>query len=335
MDNGSAIALTMGEPAGIGPDITLACWLQRAERRIPPFFCVADPQVLIDRAETIGLPVPIRISQPKDATEAFPRALPVLPLAQSVVPGVGELKRQNAHAVIRSIREAVACIQAGRARAVVTNPIHKKSVYSAGFHHPGQTEFLGELAAQWPGVDPNPIMMLVGPNLKVVPATIHIPLADVKGALTTDRVVNVMRVVTAEMRARFGIDRPRLAVCGLNPHAGEDGALGKEDTDIILPAIKIALLEGIDAVGPLAADTMFHAAARETYDVAIAMYHDQALIPAKTLAFDEAVNLTLGLPFIRTSPDHGTALDIAGSGDARPDSLAAALRLADQLTNAH
>jgi 4-hydroxythreonine-4-phosphate dehydrogenase len=229
-----------------------------------------------------------------------------------------------------SIRQAVADVAAGRASAVVTNPISKGVLYRAGFRHPGHTEFLAELAAS-NGHVPQPVMLLWSPTLAVVPVTIHLALREAITRLSTDLIVSTARIVVADLKARFGLAHPRLAVSGLNPHAGEDGSLGTEELAIVTPAIEILRGEGIDVRGPLPADTMFHDAARKTYDCAICMYHDQALIPVKTLAFEDAVNVTLGLPFIRTSPDHGTAFDIAGTGKANPSSLIAALRLAARM----
>jgi 4-hydroxythreonine-4-phosphate dehydrogenase len=239
----------------------------------------------------------------------------------------------SANAALASIRRAVADVSAGHARAVVTNPIAKSVLYRAGFRHPGHTEFLAELGADG-GPVPQPVMMLWSPTLAVVPVTIHVPLRDAIAQLSTDLIVTTMRIVADGLRRRFGIDHPRLVVSGLNPHAGEDGTLGTEEETIIAPAIKLSRESDIDVKGPLPADTLFYEAARKTYDCAICMYHDQALIPIKTLAFDAAVTVTLGLPFIRTSPDHGTAFDIAGTGKANPSSLVAALRLAARMAAA-
>jgi 4-hydroxythreonine-4-phosphate dehydrogenase len=237
----------------------------------------------------------------------------------------------SAPATIESIERAVALTRAGRAAAVVTNPIAKHVLHAAGFSHPGHTEFLAALARGEDGRAPRPVMMLWSEALAVVPVTIHMPLREVPSALTTDLIVQTGRIVARDLRERFGIAAPRLALAGLNPHAGESGSLGSEDRDVVEPAIARLRAEGIDASGPYPADTMFHDRARRGYDVALAMYHDQALIPIKTIAFDDGVNVTLGLPFVRTSPDHGTAFDIAGKGIARPDSLIAALRLASRL----
>jgi 4-hydroxythreonine-4-phosphate dehydrogenase len=238
---------------------------------------------------------------------------------------------ENAAGVIEAIERTVALTLSGETSAVVTCPIAKKPLYDAGFKHPGHTEFLAELASKHLGRTVIPVMMLAGPELRAVPVTIHIPLVDVPRLLTKDDILEVAYITAQELTDRFGIAAPRIAISGLNPHAGEGGALGKEDDAIIRPAVEELQREGINAWGPLPADTMFHAQARVTYDVAICMYHDQALIPAKALAFDETVNVTLGLPFIRTSPDHGTAFDIAGKGIARPDSLIASIRLAQEL----
>jgi 4-hydroxythreonine-4-phosphate dehydrogenase len=225
--------------------------------------------------------------------------------------------------VIASIARSVALTRAGATAAVVTNPIHKATLYAAGFGFPGHTEFLAQLAG-----GARPVMMLVGPSLRVVPLTVHIALAEVPGRLDQEMIVAQGRIVAEALRRDFAITRPRLAVAALNPHAGEGGAMGDEEERFVVPAVARLRAEGIDVVGPLPADTMFHPRARQGYDAALCMYHDQALVPVKTLDFDEAVNVTLGLPFVRTSPDHGTALDIAGQGRARPDSLIAAIELA-------
>jgi 4-hydroxythreonine-4-phosphate dehydrogenase len=254
-----------------------------------------------------------------------------VPLENRLAERPGRPDPASAAGIVESIERAVADCLSGRASAVVTNPIAKKPLYEAGFRFPGHTEFLGHLAERATGKPCLPVMMLAGPTLRTVPVTIHVPLAEVPGLLTTALIVSTARVVAADLASRFGIARPRLAVAGLNPHAGEDGGMGSEDIRVIGPAVAALRAEGIEAFGPLPADTMFHREARAGYDAAICMYHDQALIPVKTLAFDETVNVTLGLPFVRTSPDHGTAFDIAGRGAARPDSLIAALRLAATL----
>ena len=325
------LALTMGEPGGIGPDITLAVWMRRRTQAIPPFYLLADPDVIATRAAMMGLDVPVETMAPSEAAEAFAEVLPVVPLKGRIVAEAGHADPRNATAVVEAIARAVGDVRTGAAAAIVTNPISKQSLYAAGFRHPGHTEFLGTLSAAWTGFAARPVMMLAGPELRAVPVTIHIPLRAVAGMLTTEMIVETGRIVAYDLRRRFGLPYPRLAVAGLNPHAGEGGALGAEDESVIAPAIAALRAEGITVSGPLSADAMFHPAARAHYDAALCMYHDQALIPAKTLAFAETVNVTLGLAFVRTSPDHGTAFDIAGSGRADPSSLAAALRLAAEL----
>ncbi len=328
------LALTLGDPAGIGPDITLLAWLARAHEPIPPFVLLGDTTVLAARAEVLGLKVPIAAIAEAEAAEArFAEELPVLPItvAGEVIPGRPHIGA--APAVQHSIERAVRLVQSGEARAIVTNPISKAMLYRGGFAFPGHTEYLAALAAK-DGETPHPVMMLAAGSLRVVPVTIHIPLHEVVHALSKDLILTTIEITANDLRRYFGIARPRLAVSGLNPHAGEEGGLGREEIDIITPAIEAARARGFDVTGPHPADTLFHAAARATYDAAICMYHDQALIPFKTLAFDEGVNITLGLPFVRTSPDHGTAFGIAGTGRASPRSLIEALRLADAMSRA-
>jgi 4-hydroxythreonine-4-phosphate dehydrogenase len=324
------LALTSGEPAGIGPDITLEAWLRRNELKLPPFYLLGDLDLLRDRAKTLGLDIKLADVRVEQALATFADALPVVATGSVATARPGQPDGTSADAAIASIRRAVDDVVTGRAGAVVTNPIAKSVLTRAGFSHPGHTEFLAELAATG-GHAPQPVMMLWSPALAVVPVTIHLPLRDVIARLSSDLIITTARIVAADLKSRFGIARPRLVLSGLNPHAGEDGTLGTEELTIVAPAIDILRDEGIDVRGPLPADTMFHDAARQTYDCAICMYHDQALIPIKTLAFDDAVNVTLGLPFIRTSPDHGTAFDIAGTGRANPSSLIAALRLAARM----
>jgi 4-hydroxythreonine-4-phosphate dehydrogenase len=324
------LALTSGEPAGIGPDIAMAAWLRRHELNLPAFYLLGDRDFLSGRARTLGLKIDFADVGPTDALATFADALPVVATGHAATATAGQPDGNSAGAAIASIRQAVSDVVAGRASAVVTNPIAKSVLYRAGFRHPGHTEFLAELAVSG-GQEPQPVMMLWSPALAVVPVTIHLPLRDAITQLSSDLIVTTVRIVATAMKARFGLVRPRIAVSGLNPHAGEDGALGTEDRNIVAPAIEILRADGLDIRGPLPADTMFHQAARDGYDCAICMYHDQALIPIKTLAFDDAVNVTLGLPFIRTSPDHGTAFDIAGTGRANPSSLIAALRLAARM----
>ena len=325
------LALTMGEPSGIGPDITIAAWLRRRELGLPPFYCLADRSLLVERAAALGVDCPIEVVTQAAAAACFDRALPVVQLEAPVNARIGVPNPANAQAVIEAIARAVGDVRAGAAAAVVTNPINKKVLYDAGFRHPGHTEFLGTLSAAWTGTPGKPVMMLASPELKAVPVTIHIPMRDVVGALSERLIVETGRIVADSLKRRFAIPAPRLAVAGLNPHAGESGSIGDEDERMVRPAVAALRAEGIDARGPLPADTLFHPAARATYDAVLCMYHDQALIPSKTLSFDHGVNVTLGLAFVRTSPDHGTALDIAGSGKADPGSLAASLRLAAEL----
>ena len=327
------LALTLGEPAGVGPDITLLAWSQRDELKLPPFYLLGDGAFLEQRANALGLEVRLAEVSPEDAIPAFATALPVVATGKPATAKPGQPDASSADAALASIRRAVADVQSGQASAVVTNPIAKSVLYQAGFRHPGHTEFLAELAAT-NGKAPQPVMMLWSPLLAVVPVTIHLPLREAINQLTTELIVETTRIVAAGLHRSFGLARPRLAISGLNPHAGEDGSLGTEDKTIVAPAIEILRTQGLDVRGPLPADTMFHEAARKNYDCAICMYHDQALIPIKTLAFDDGVNVTLGLPFVRTSPDHGTAFDIAGTGRANPASLVAALRLADRMAAA-
>jgi len=327
------LALTLGEPAGIGPDIAIAAWQRRKEAKLPAFYLLGDSAFIGRRAHALGVDLPLADVRPEDAFCAFAEVLPVVGTGHTVTSEPGRPDGSSADAALASIRRAVADVSAGQASAVVTNPIAKSVLYRAGFRHPGHTEFLAELAANG-GPVPQPVMMLWSPALAVVPVTIHLSLQAAIGQLSTDLIATSVRIVVDGLRRRFGIARPRIVVSGLNPHAGEDGSLGTEEQTIIAPAIDLLRRGDIDIRGPLPADTMFHEAARKRYDCAICMYHDQALIPIKTLAFEEAVNVTLGLPFVRTSPDHGTAFDIAGTGRANPASLIAALRLAARMAEA-
>ncbi|WID96800.1 4-hydroxythreonine-4-phosphate dehydrogenase PdxA [Bosea vestrisii] len=328
------LALTQGDPAGIGPELALAAWRQREERAIPPFAYLGSAAALAKLAKRLGLQVQLRNVGWDEAEACFATALPVIELDNRLPARSGCPDPANAAGVIEAIERGVDAVEAGQAAALVTNPIAKSVLYAAGFQHPGHTEFLAELAGRGRDKVPRPVMMIWSEGLAVIPVTIHIPLAAVPGQLTTELIVETGRIAAADLERRFGILRPRLALCGLNPHAGEDGALGKEDAAVIAPAVEQLRGLGIDASGPYPADTLFHARARGRYDVALGMYHDQALIPIKTIAFDEGVNVTLGLPFIRTSPDHGTAFDIAGKSIARPDSLCAALKLAARMAAA-
>jgi 4-hydroxythreonine-4-phosphate dehydrogenase len=322
------LALTIGDPAGIGPDIALGAYAVRRREQVPAFVVIGDPAVLAARARALGLEVPLAVlSEIGEGPRRFPDQLPVLPILGPGEIVAGRPDRAAAPLITRSIERAVALAQAGAARAVVTNPIAKSVLYGAGFTFPGHTEYLAALAS--PKGNPlHPVMMLVGASLKAVPVTIHVALKEVPGLLTRELIVKTIATTAEGLQRYFGIARPRLAVSGLNPHAGEEGSMGREETDIIAPAIEDARALGLDARGPYPADTMFHDAARATYDAAICMYQDQALAPFKTLAFEEGVNVTLGLPFIRTSPDHGTAFALAGTGKASPRSLIEALKLA-------
>ncbi len=329
----SVLALTVGDPAGIGPDIAIDAWIARTTENIPPFVFIGPAWLLQQRAAQMGQTIKTADVTEGGIAPVFDTAIPCMSdfAEHGVQPGVPDAA--NASPVIGAIETAVGLVHAGHCSAIVTNPINKKVLADAGFPHPGHTEFLGALSRRIFGIEATPVMMLAAPDLRAVPVTIHIPLRQVFDCLTTQMIVETGRIVADALRTRFGIAKPRLAVSGLNPHAGEDGLMGSEDSEIIRPAVDRLIGEGIETVGPLPADSMFHASARSRYDAALCMYHDQALIPVKTLAFDQAVNVTLGLPFVRTSPDHGTAFDIAGSGRADPSSLIAALRLAGQMAN--
>ncbi len=319
------LALTCGEPAGIAAEITGKAWLE-LHRTGPCFFLIGDADYWRQRS---GVPVTV-IRTPGEADSVFGTGLPVLhrPLASHPCPG--RIDAANATAVISAIDEAASLTLGGQASAMVTNPIHKGTLYAGGFRHQGHTDYLAHLA-RLDGHEACEVMMLVAAGLRAVPVTIHITLSEVPAALTREGIVNQARVVARDLTRYFGIARPRLAFTGLNPHAGENGAMGTEEHDIIGPAIAQLAAEGLDVTGPVAADTAFHAEARLGYDAILCMYHDQALIPVKTLDFHGGVNVTLGLPFIRASPDHGTALELAGRGTANPRSLIASLRLAAEM----
>jgi 4-hydroxythreonine-4-phosphate dehydrogenase len=338
------LCLTQGDPSGIGPDIALALYAAiqagaPAEGFSAPFFILGDADFLARRAALLGLGLALKPTTPEEAAGAFATALPVVPLQAKVTGAPGRPDVADAPATIESIASAVELVRQGRASALVTNPVSKAVLYRAGFPHPGHTEFLGELAREKFGGEKlggawRPVMMIWSRDLAVVPATIHVPLAQVPALLNTDDLVEIGAIVFRALQRDFGLPAPRVVFAGLNPHAGENGALGREDIDIVAPAVARLAAQGFSAAGPFSADTLFHAEARKTYDAAICMYHDQALIPVKTLAFDKGVNVTLGLPFIRTSPDHGTAYDLAGTGRARTTSLAEALALAERMARA-
>jgi 4-hydroxythreonine-4-phosphate dehydrogenase len=321
------LAVTMGEPAGIGGEIALKAWLSRVHG-IPPFYLIDDPDRLAALAKSLGWLVPMRaISAPDEAPSVFSEALPVAPIGIALRAQPGHPDLADAQAVLGAIEAGVRDVMSGRAAALVTNPIHKDSLYRAGFRYPGHTEYLAALA----GVAEAPVMMLACPGLRVVPVTVHLPLQRAIQDLSSSAIVHAGRITEAALRRDFGVAAPTLVVAGLNPHAGEAGSLGREEIEIVEPAIAELRAAGFDVRGPLAADTMFHSDARQTYDAALCMYHDQALIPIKTIDFHGGVNITLGLPFVRTSPDHGTAFAIAGRGAARAESLIAALRLAAEM----
>ena len=333
------LAVSMGDPAGIGLDILLAAFSAREQLGLPAFVLYGDPVAVAARSVQLGLEQQLaEVDSPHQVATLAPGVLPIIPVRCAVAPRPGVPDSRNAGAVIEAIEQATAAVLEGTAAAIVTNPIAKAVLTAAGFAHPGHTEFLAELAERHtPGRRWTPVMMLAADlptadALRVVPLTVHVPLARVPSLLTADLIRETVRITALDLTRRFGIARPRLWVCGLNPHAGESGTLGREEIDIIAPAVASLQAEGFDIVGPFSADTMFHAAARVRYDAVIAMYHDQALIPLKTLAFDSGVNVTLGLPFVRTSPDHGTAFDIAGTAKANPASFVAALRMARRMT---
>jgi 4-hydroxythreonine-4-phosphate dehydrogenase len=315
------LAIALGDPAGVGPEIVAKAWEQRHALGLPPFFAVGSCASL--KAVWNG---PMEaVADPSEAAGCFARALPVVGAGPNVaiVPGAPDL--DGAHVALDSLELAVGLTRGGAATALVTGPVSKAQLYAVGFTHPGQTEFVAERC----GVSGDLVaMMLVGPSLRTVPVTVHVPLREVPDQLTVERIVLKGRATARGLQRQFGIEAPRIAVSGLNPHAGEDGALGREDVDVIVPAIERLRAEGIDATGPYPADTMFHARARARYDAALCMFHDQALVPIKTLHFDEGVNMTLGLPIVRTSPDHGTAFNIAGRNQANPGAMIAAIQTA-------
>ena len=324
------LALTMGEPSGVGPEITLKAWMARQHEGLPPFFVIGDSELYVSLASSLGLDISLQeISSPEEAVAVFDTALPVLPikLGATVVPG--RLDPANSHSVMHSIDMACDLAMAEAVGGIITNPIHKRALYDAGLKVPGHTEYLSQRSG-----GATPVMMLSCPGLRVVPVSVHEPLRDVATSLTTAMIAEKGIILARALKHDFGIERPRIAVAGLNPHAGEEGHIGREEIDIIAPAMKIiAAEEHVELLGPLPPDTMFHGAARARYDAALCMYHDQALIPIKTIDFERGVNTTLGLPIIRTSPDHGTALDIAGQGIASPLSLLEAIKLAHKIAS--
>jgi len=318
------LAVALGDPAGIGPEIVARAWASRNDGlRVPPFFAIGDRRSI---AAVWHGPVET-LSTPGDAASVYGHALPLVQVDDpgDIVPGDPNLA--GARCALDSLEIAVGLARTGSASGVVTGPVSKSQLYAIGFTYPGQTEFIAERCGVSAG---NVVMMLAGPSLRTVPVTIHTALADVPRTLTTELIVTRIRVTARALQRDFGIENPRFAVAGLNPHAGEGGTLGREEIDIIGPALDLLRAEGIDLVGPTSADSMFHAEARARYDAAICMYHDQALIPLKTLDFNDGVNVTLGLPIVRTSPDHGTAFGIAGTGAANPAAICAAIRMASE-----
>ncbi len=325
------LAISMGEPAGIGPDIILALYAQRVALGLTPFVVFGHAGFLKARAKRLGLEIEVAVAAPEEAEAAFAAALPVSDIVGDVPDQPGLPHGGAAPVVIAAIEEAVAAVKAGRCSGIVTAPIHKGALYEAGFRHPGHTEFLAALCAE-NGVEPLPVMMLAHEELRTVPLTIHVPIKDVPGLISVQLIVETLRVMDRDLRKRFGIVEPRIAVAGLNPHAGEGGAIGREEIETIIPALEAARHEGLDVVGPLPGDTLFFPRHWRQYDAVLAMYHDQALIPIKTVAFDAGVNVTLGLPIVRTSPDHGTAFNLAGTGKASTSSFLAAIAMAHQMT---
>ncbi|MVZ97282.1 4-hydroxythreonine-4-phosphate dehydrogenase PdxA [Sphingorhabdus sp. IMCC26285] len=316
------LAISVGDPAGIGPEIIGKAWEARKAANLPPFFAIGDMGSFTPHWDG---PV-VKIDDPADSFAHFNSALPVIEVHNciSVIPGEPDL--DGAHCAYQALEMAIGFARAGSAAALVTGPVSKTQLYAVGFTHPGQTEFIAERC----GVSKNnAVMMLAGPDLRVVPMTTHIPLASVASKLDGRLIRQRLRATAKGLQRNFGIENPRLAVAGFNPHAGESGNMGREEIDIFEPAIAQIRSEGFDVVGPLSADTMFHAEARSHYDAALCAYHDQALIPLKTLYFHDAVNITLGLPVVRTSPDHGTAFGIAGQNIAMPNSMIAAIKMAE------
>ncbi len=323
MNMRNPLAVSMGDPAGIGPEIIAKAWAKREAHDLPPFVAIGDARA-IERVWNGPL---VRVTSLDEGSAAFATGVPVLSVedAGDVVPGAPDT--DGARCALHSLELAVGLVRTGAARALVTGPVSKARLYAIGFSHPGQTEFVAE---RFGIAGENAVMMLAGPSLRVVPITTHVPLNAVSSLLTIDLILARARATARGLTRNFGIEAPRLAFAGFNPHAGEQGALGREEIDVIEPAIAILQAEGIDATGPFAADTLFHPRARATYDAALCCYHDQALVPLKTIHFDEGVNITLGLPIVRTSPDHGTAFSIAGKDMAEPGAMIAAIAMAGQ-----
>ena len=327
------LILTPGEPGGVGIEITLKAWLALRDQPLKAFALLGDARHVASFAQAINLPVPIiAITSLDQVADVFGRGLPVLHQNLPLPVSAGSFSAATAPWVMAMIEKAVEYCLGGQASAMVTNPIQKEALYAAGFAYQGHTDFLAALSRQR-GLPASDVMMLVGGGLRAVPITVHIPLKDVPVALTMDVILTQARIVHAALKEKFGIAAPRLSVTGLNPHAGENGSMGREEIEVIVPAIRQLQMEGLNIKGPLPADTAFFPEMRQGYDAILCMYHDQALIPVKTLDFHGGVNVTLGLPFIRTSPDHGTALNLAGTGKAQSASLVAAISLAQQMSH--
>jgi 4-hydroxythreonine-4-phosphate dehydrogenase len=323
MGLGLPLAVSMGDPAGIGPEVLARAWGMRHAEALPPFYAIGDRRAL---AAVWDGPIET-LEDPSQALSVFADALPLVQVDDpgDITPGQPNLA--GARCALDSLELGVGLTRGGMASGLVTGPVSKAQLYQIGFSYPGQTEFVAERC----GVSAiRAVMMLAGPTLRTVPLTVHVPLSEVPKLITRELILTRARIVARALTRDFGIAHPRLVVAGLNPHAGEKATLGREEAEIIAPAVAELVAEGMDISGPLAADTMFHEAARNRYDAALCMYHDQALIPLKTLHFDDGVNTTLGLPIIRTSPDHGTAFNIAGAGTATPTAMVAAIRLAGQ-----
>ena len=333
IENNLPIAVTIGEPSGVGPEVILKCWYKRAEYVLPNFFVIGSAEIMKKTAAQLNLNIPVStINFPEQTENVFHTALPVLDLDISKEFEYGKPLQSTAPLVIGAIDKAVELILEGKARAVATAPIHKAALYNAGFTSPGHTEYLAELASKHTNKPYHPVMMLASEELCVVPLTIHVALKDVAGLISKELIIETVQTIHNSMKKYFGLQSPSIAISGLNPHAGENNSMGHEDNEIIAPAIAALKQQAIRVSGPMPADTMFHKAARDKYDVALCMYHDQALIPIKTIDFDAGVNVTLGLPIVRTSPDHGTALNIAGKGLANPTSMINSLKLADRMS---
>lgn len=327
------IAVTTGEPSGIGPEVVMKAWYKRREFGLSPFFVIGSADLFQKQAAALNLEIPISvINSPLQAPHVFANTLPIVDLEGTADYQFGLPVAETAEMVVRSIDKAVEFIMTGKARAMATAPIHKAALYDTGFDAPGHTEYLAELCSKHTGDDYHPVMMLASEELCVVPVTIHIALKDVPTLLDKKLLIKTIGTVHEAMKQFFGLPFPRIAVAGLNPHAGEQNSMGTEDSEIIAPVIELLKKQAIHVNGPMPADTMFHKSARAKYDVAVCMYHDQALIPIKTIDFDAGVNVTLGLPIVRTSPDHGTALDIAGNCLANPTSMINSLKLADRMS---